>query len=337
VRLDRAKAGLLGIAEAEVDRAVRLAFAGLEVARFRESDGDEYGVVLSLGRKDRANLEHWETVWVPTGSGRHVPLREVATLEMESAPPLIQRYNRERSVTVTSQVGLGQNTDRVTQAVVAKLKAMRWPPGYRFGLGGEVESREESFGGLGAAVVLAVFGILAVLVLEFGDFRGTVVVASVIPLGVVGGLVALAATGYSLSFTASIGFIALIGIEIKNSILLVDFTNQLRQEGLPLREAIERAGEVRFLPVVLTTMTAVGALLPLATSGSAMYSPLAWVIIGGLVSSLVLSRVVTPVMYGLLPPKGGQGGKGSFKFEDSSLKEGTEGRVPSPGGGGRGV
>jgi multidrug efflux pump subunit AcrB len=142
-------------------------------------------------------------------------------------------------------------------------------------------------------------------VLEFGDFRGTVVVASVIPLGVVGGLVALAATGYSLSFTASIGFIALIGIEIKNSILLVDFTNQLRQEGLPLREAIERAGEVRFLPVVLTTLTAVGALLPLATSGSAMYSPLAWVIIGGLVSSLVLSRVVTPVMYGLLPPKGG--------------------------------
>ena len=307
VRLDRAKAGLLGIAEAEVDRAVRLAFAGLEVARFRESDGDEYGVVLSLGRKDRANLEHWETVWVPTGSGRHVPLREVATLEMESAPPLIQRYDRERSVTVTSQVGLGQNTDRVTQAVVAKLKAMRWPPGYRFGLGGEVESREESFGGLGAAVVLAVFGILAVLVLEFGDFRGTVVVASVIPLGVVGGLVALAATGYSLSFTASIGFIALIGIEIKNSILLVDFTNQLRQEGLPLREAIERAGEVRFLPVVLTTLTAVGALLPLATSGSAMYSPLAWVIIGGLVSSLVLSRVVTPVMYGLLPPKGGEG------------------------------
>jgi AcrB/AcrD/AcrF family len=91
---------------------------------------------------------------------------------------------------------------------------------------------------------------------------------------VVGGLVALAATGYSLSFTASIGFIALIGIEIKNSILLVDFTNQLRQEGLPLREAIERAGEVRFLPVVLTTMTAVGALVPLATSGSAMYSPL---------------------------------------------------------------
>jgi len=270
----------------------------------RDRDGDEYGVVLSLGRGDRATLTNWSKVWVPGVGGRQVPLREVATLEMESAPPLIQRYNRERAVTLTSYVVAGENTDRVTRAVVDKLEAMTWPKGFRYGLGGEVESRNESFEGLGTAVVLAMFGILAVLVLEFGDFRGTIVVASVIPLGVVGGLVALLATGYTLSFTASIGFIALIGIEIKNSILLVDFTNQLRAEGVPLRDAIERAGEVRFLPVVLTTLTAVGALLPLATSRSPMYSPLAWVIIGGLLSSLLLSRVVTPVLYSLLPPRG---------------------------------
>ncbi len=304
VRLDRAKAGLLGISEADVDRATRLAFAGLEAGRVRDRDGDEYGVVLSLGRGDRATLTNWSKVWVTGTGGRQVPLREVATLEMESAPPLIQRYNRERAVTLTSYVVAGENTDRVTMAVVDKLEGMTWPKGYRYGLGGEVESRNESFDGLGTAVVLAMFGILAVLVLEFGDFRGTIVVASVIPLGVVGGLVALLATGYTLSFTASIGFIALIGIEIKNSILLVDFTNQLRAAGVPLRDAIERAGEVRFLPVVLTTLTAVGALLPLATSRSAMYSPLAWVIIGGLLSSMLLSRVVTPVLYSLLPPRG---------------------------------
>ena len=135
-----------------------------------------------------------------------------------------------------------------------------------------------------------------------GLVSGLLVVASVIPLGVVGGLVGLWLTGYSLSFTASIGFIALIGIEIKNSILLVDFTNQLREQGTPLGEAIERAGEIRFLPVVLTTLTALGALLPLAIQGSPMYSPLAVVIIGGLISSLLLSRLVTPVMYSLLPP-----------------------------------
>lgn len=117
------------------------------------------------------------------------------------------------------------------------------------------------------------------------------------------GLVALWLSGYSLSFTASIGFIALVGIEIKNSFLLVDFTNQLRAEGVALAEAIERAGEIRFLPVVLTTLTAVGALIPLTVAGSGMYSPLAIVILGGLISSLLLSRLVTPVMYALLPPE----------------------------------
>jgi len=103
---------------------------------------------------------------------------------------------------------------------------------------------------------------------------------------------------------AIIGFVALIGIEIKNSILLVDFTTQLRDGGMELRAAIERAGEIRFLPVLLTSVTAIGGLLPLALGGTALYSPLAWVIIGGLVSSTLLSRVVTPVMYLLATRRG---------------------------------
>lgn len=139
--------------------------------------------------------------------------------------------------------------------------------------------------------------------MEFGTFRSTLIVASVIPLGVVGGLVGLLVTGYTLSFTSMIGFIALLGIEIKNSILLVDFTNQLRAQGLPVREAVEKAGKIRFLPILLTTMTAVGGLLPLAIQRSSLYSPLAVVLIGGLISSTLLARLVTPVMYMLLAPK----------------------------------
>lgn len=153
---------------------------------------------------------------------------------------------------------------------------------------------------------MAVFLTLAILVLEFRTFTSTLIVASVIPLGVVGGLVALFLSGNTLSFTAMIGFVALIGIEIKNSILLVDFTNQLRAEGVGLDEAIARAGTVRFLPIVLTTLTAVGGLLPLALQGSSLYSPLALVIIGGLLSSTLLARLVTPVMYKLLPPAVGE-------------------------------
>jgi multidrug efflux pump subunit AcrB len=141
-----------------------------------------------------------------------------------------------------------------------------------------------------------------VLVLEFRSFSASTVVAGVIPLGIMGGLVMLWLVDESLSFTAVIGFIALVGIEIKNSILLVDFTQQLRAEGVPLREAVERAGEIRFLPVLLTSATAIGGLTPLALENSGLYSPLAWVLIGGLISSTLLARLVTPATYLLLAP-----------------------------------
>jgi multidrug efflux pump subunit AcrB len=135
----------------------------------------------------------------------------------------------------------------------------------------------------------------------------------VIPLGIAGGILALWVTGNSISFTAMIGFIALIGIEVKNSILLVDFTNLLRAQGVGLDDAIERAGQARFFPILLTTMTAIGGLLPLAFEGSPLYSPLAIVIIGGLISSTVLARLVTPVMYKLLAPE--------VEREDSAARE----------------
>jgi multidrug efflux pump subunit AcrB len=167
---------------------------------------------------------------------------------------------------------------------------------------GELENRQESFGGLGSAILVAAFGVLAILVLEFRTFKSTLIVASVIPLGVIGGLVALLISGDTLSFTANVGFVALMGIEVKNSILLVDFTNQLREDGAPLDDAIQRAGEARFVPILLTTLTAIGGLLPLVLERSPLYSPLAVVILGGLVSSTLLARVVTPVLYKLLAP-----------------------------------
>jgi multidrug efflux pump subunit AcrB len=179
---------------------------------------------------------------------------------------------------------------------------MQWPRGYSYVPGGELESRKESFGGLGAAMIVAVLGIVAILVLEFGSFKSTLIVLTVVPFGIAGGIVMLALTGNSISFTACVGFIALIGMEIKNSILLVDFTNQLRERGMALDEAIEKAGEIRFLPILLTSATATGGLLPLALQGNGMYSPLAWVMIGGLIASTLVARVVTPVVYKLIPP-----------------------------------
>lgn len=304
--VDRAKAGLLGVPTVEIDRTVRLGIAGLAAGRLRDNDGQEYDINVRLPRGDRQTVDALDKTYVSSVSGALVPLRQVASLRFESSPRVIQHHDGDRSVSVTSQVVTGYNTDRVTREILDKLAAWKLPDGYAFKPEGEIESRQRSFGGLGTAILIAVFGILAILVLEFKTFRGMLIVASVIPLGVIGGLLALLVGGYTLSFTAMIGFVALVGIEIKNSILLVDFTNQLREQGMALDAAIERAGKIRFLPIVLTTMTAIGGLLPLALQGSGLYSPLASVIIGGLISSTILSRLVTPVMYKLLPPDMGE-------------------------------
>ena len=150
----------------------------------------------------------------------------------------------------------------MTKDILRRLEETRFPEGFRIIPAGEIESRKQSFEGIGSAILIAIFGIFAILILEFRTFKSTLVVISVIPLGIIGGLIMLWVTGYTLSFAAAIGFVALIGIEIKNSILLVDFTNQLRQQGTPVDEAIIKAGEIRFLPVLLTTLTAIGGLLP---------------------------------------------------------------------------
>ncbi|MFN8178034.1 MAG: efflux RND transporter permease subunit [bacterium] len=304
VAIDRAKAGLLGVPTVEIDRTVRLALAGLEAGTVREENGDKRPIMVRIARDGRPSPDDLKKIWVSSATtGRLVPLAQVADLRFERAVPQIQRRDRVRAVTISANVVRTYNTDRVTKKVIAKLDEMKWPAGYRFVPAGEIESRQESFGGIGGAIIVALFAILAVLVLEFRTFRSTIIVASVIPLGLAGGVLALFLAGDTLSFTATIGFAALIGIEIKTSILLVDLTNQLRARGVALEEAIRKAGEIRFLPIVLTSMTAIGGLLPLAVQGSAMYAPLAWVIIGGLISSTLLARIVTPVMYKLVAPR----------------------------------
>ncbi|NJD31225.1 MAG: efflux RND transporter permease subunit [Gammaproteobacteria bacterium] len=302
LRSDSQKAALLGVAPIEADRTVRAAGAGVSAGKFREPDGDEYDIALRLPMQGRQTLDALNLIEVASATGKPVPLRQISSPEFSAGVSVIERHDRERQVLLSAYPVDGYNTGKVTMDILKRLDAMGLPAGYRLRAGGEVEARQESFGGIGTAVLVAVFGILAVLILEFGSFRSMLIVAGVIPLGVAGGLVALLVTGYSLSFTAMIGFVALIGIEIKNSILLVDFTNQLREQGVALDEAITRAGEIRFLPILLTSATAIGGLLPLAVQGSGLYSPLSIVIIGGLLSSTLIGRLVTPVMYKMLPP-----------------------------------
>lgn len=303
LNIDTTKASLYGISSQEIDRTVRLAIAGESIGKYLEEDGDEFDITLRLPLEDgHARLSNLDKVFVNSPSGAAIPLSQLTQPTFVAAPNSIPRYQRQRAVTVTAYVKEGFNTEKVTNELVKQLDELEWKSGYSYKVAGQVEARQESFGGIETAALVAIFGILAVLILEFGNFKSTAIVAGVIPLGVMGGLVALYLAGLSVSFTAMIGFIALIGIEIKNSILLVDFTNQLREQGRTLMEAIQEAGEIRFLPILLTSMTAIGGLMPLALQGSPLYAPLAWVIIGGLISSTFLARLVTPVMYLLMAP-----------------------------------
>ena len=298
--IDPAKSSLLIVQPDAIRRSVRLALSGERASLFRDGEGDSYPITVRLPFDRAQPVSALNQIYVPSLDGKSVALNQIATPRLKNAPAKINRFKLQRSTTVTAFVKPGYLASRISRDAKAQLDAIKLPPGYAFIVSGEAEAAARSGEGLGGVILLAIFGIFGVLVAEFGRFREVSVVAGVIPLGLVGGLAALLLTGYSLSFLAIIGFVALIGIEIKNSILLVDFTTQLRERGFELRDAIEKAGEIRFLPVLLTSVTAIGGLLPLALSGAPLYAPLAWVIIGGLISSTLLSRIVTPVMYLLI-------------------------------------
>ena len=303
VSINRDKARMSGINTVDIDRTVRLAIAGLDMGSFSDAEGEDYGVLLTTPKKERATLASLDNLFVNNRTGTPVPLEQIASLKLESAPLSINHYNKMRMVSVSAFVKKGYLNDQVINEVVERMNGIKLPEGYSFMMGGEVEASNESFGGLGPVIIVTIFMFVAVLILMFKTFKSMLIVLSVIPLGVVGAAIALLITGNPLSFVAVIGLIALAGVEVKNSILLVDFTNQLRLQGKTVDEAIREAGEVRFLPIVLTSLTAIGGLLPIAISTNPLIAPLAIVLIGGLISSTILSRIVTPVVYKLIPPK----------------------------------
>jgi len=300
---NREKAGLLGIATADIDRTVRLAVAGIGAAEFTPgNDEDKLPVNVTLTRPAYQQLAVLDRLYVPTATGRVVPLREVADVRFETAAPAIRHLDQARYTTVNAYAQDGYLYGNLQKATEERLNKLKFPAGYSFKMAGEQENKNDALDGFGTTIILSAFAFVLVLVLEFGSIKSTLIVLSVIPLGAVGGVVFLHLAGYPFSLTAIIGFVALIGIEIKNSILLVDYTNYLRTQGKELNAAIEEAGETRFIPILLTTLTAIGGLIPLLLEPAPLYTPLAWVLVGGLSSSLLLSRIVTPVLYKLFPP-----------------------------------
>jgi multidrug efflux pump subunit AcrB len=303
VDINKEKAQMLGIPTVNIDRSVRLAISGLNIGTYNDKNGNDYDIIVTRSKAGRPDMDVFRNLFINNQQGAAIPLSQVASLKLEESPININHNEKQRVVLVKAFVQKGFLTDRLIDETISKMDKMKLPAGYKYDMGGEVESRNDSFSGFGAIIIVTIFLFIAVLILEFKTFKSTLIVLSVIPLGIVGAALALWFTGNSLSFVAIIGLIALAGIEVKNTILLVDFTNQLRAQGKDLNTAIREAGEIRFLPIVLTSLTAIGGLMPIAVSTNPLIAPLAIVLIGGLISSTLLSRIVTPVVYKLLPPK----------------------------------
>lgn len=297
VDINRDKAAMLGIPLNSIDRTIRTALVGLPMGVYRDDDGEEYDLVLRLSEYPRPELATFDDIQIATATGQLVPLRQVAEVKPETSIARFQHYDTERMARITADVLPGFTTEVVTNKVIEQLDQYAWPDGVRYAVGGEQANRKEAFGGMAKALILAVFGIFAVLVLQFRSFIQPLIVFAAIPFALIGAFLALFLTGYTFSFTAFIGLTSLVGIVVNNSIILVDYANQMRREGMEQLEAIAASARTRFVPIVLTTLTTIGGLLPLTLSGSSMWSPMGWAIIGGLLVSTLLTLIVVPVLY----------------------------------------
>ena len=301
VDVDRGRAGMLGVPLSTVDRTVRMAVDGLPIATYRDASGDEHDIVLGLPGEPKTTDLH--RLAVTSTQGADVPLRQIADVELKNEPARIDHFDTERAVTVTADVAPGTSPVEATQRVVKRLDGVSLPSDYRTFVGGELEAQGEGFTSLLLALLGALFGILAVLVLQFGSVRQAVIILTAIPLSVIGAFPALLLAGYTFSFTAFVGFTSLAGIVVNNSTILVDYANQLLAQGHSVVEAVVAASTTRFAPILLTTITTIGGVLPLTLSGSKLWGPLGWVLIGGLAVSTLLTLLVVPSLYILLTPE----------------------------------
>lgn len=301
--INREKAAMYGVPVASIDRTIRASINGETVSSFRDEQGEEYNIVLRLPEGDSIRPDDFEKIWVQSISGSFIPLDQLATIEFRGAPGLITRYNLDRTALITADVRKGFTLNEVMDPVIEALEEYNFPAGYGYHIGGELESREESFGGMQVAILVALISIFAVLVLQFRSFVQPLIIYSAIPFALIGMIWALLITGNTFSFTAFVGLISLVGIVINNSIILVDYTNQLRNDGNSITEALKKSGETRFTPIILTTLTTIGGLLPLTIQGGSLWAPMGWTIIGGLLVSTLLTLIIVPVLYKIFTAK----------------------------------
>ena len=298
IRINREKASQYGITSGQIASAVRGLVSGTVATRYK-FEGDEIDVVIKGDDILRESISNLETVPIDTPYGVSVPLSQVAEIIVEKGPITINREGQSRVVSVTGQI-VDRDLASITRDIEAKLSKYNMPQGYSYEFGGQNELLNEAFTDLVLALILAVILVYMVMASQFESLLHPFIIMFSVPLAFSGGALALFLTGIPLSVPAIIGFIILAGIVVNNAIVLVDYINTRRSEGEERREAVVNAGPIRLRPILMTTLTTVLGLVPLALGlgeGAEMEQPLAIAVIGGLSLSTVLTLVLIPVLY----------------------------------------
>lgn len=296
-KINRDKAMLLGVPIYQIDQTIRTYVSGNVIGKFRDKDAEDFNLVMRYHFQEKFELDYFDEIKVQSVNGRFVPLKQLASISFAEAPSRITHLDNRRTATILADLKKGVTLDEAVAEVRQELDQIEWAPGYSYTFKGDLENRSESFGGLGIATMLAVLLILGVLIIQFKSFTQPLIIFSALPLAIIGSILALLITGINFSFTAFVGLTSLIGIAINNSIVLVDFANTLYEDGETVEAAAKQAGEVRFVPIVLTTLTTILGLLPLTLAGGSLWSPMGWTIIGGLITSTTFVLLIVPILY----------------------------------------
>jgi hydrophobic/amphiphilic exporter-1 (mainly G- bacteria), HAE1 family len=302
--VDKEKVARHGLSSAAVSSLVRNRVNGM-LAGYLKEDGDEFDIVVRMEEKNRNSISAIEDLTIPTATGK-VKLSEVASIQEYWTPQAITHKSRQRIVTVAVtpyKTSLGE----LAVDIQKTLKKVDIPQGTTIRLAGQYQDQQETFKDMGLLMLMIVLLVYIVMASQFESFKKPLIIMMAVPFALSGVIIALLITGTTLDMIGALGMIMLVGIVVKNGIVLVDYTNLMRDRGHELNEAIALAGRSRLRPVLMTALTAILGMLPMALStgsGSEMWKPMGIVIIGGLTVSTIVTLIVVPVLYGIMSRHG---------------------------------
>ncbi|MDF2157038.1 efflux RND transporter permease subunit [Algoriphagus sp. CAU 1675] len=325
VEVNRVKMNELGLSMNQVGGTLQVAFNGNDDSKY--SDGDyEYDIQVRLNEFDRQSISDVEQITFLNNRGQLVKLKQFAEVIQSEGPTKLERRDRVGSVKITSQVA-GVPSGTVGAQLTEQINQLQLPPQVEINYEGDLKNQSEGFGSLGIALIASIILIYLIMVALYESYVYPLVVMFSLPMALIGSLLALALTKGTLSIFSIMGLIMLMGLVAKNAILLVDFTNELKAAGVEVKKALEKAVKIRFRPILMTTLAMVIGMLPIALAsgaGAEWKNGLAWVIIGGLISSMFLTLVVVPVIYFLFDRflvKIGKSEKKEIPLEDTPMDE----------------